>query len=127
MVLRLRIAPPDSWKLAKCRNIGVGREYDPFFDDQDEAIIFCNGTYDGVVCPVREECLIFACTNNLREGVWGGCSELTRRALRRRWPLIGKTPRPEWCWMTEQQALHGMRLVDLLVAEDEEDDDEADW
>jgi hypothetical protein len=122
MVLRLRIPPPGNWEEAKCRNVDVSVE-DPFFDDQEEAIIFCNGTVDGVVCPIREGCLEFALTNNHREGVWGGMSELSRKALRKRWPLIGNTPRPEWGWMTEYEALKGVRLPDLLI-EDEDDDDE---
>ena len=120
MVLRLRIPPPDGWRVAKCRAVGVTREYDPFFDDMDEALDFCNGEADGVVCPMREGCLLFALTNNLKEGVWGGCSELTRRALRKRWPLQGREPRAEWHFMTQEKALHGVRLADLL----EEDDDE---
>ena len=124
MVLRLRIAPPDSWRLAKCRDIGVTAEYDPWFDDMDEAIVFCNGEVDGVVCPVREECLIYSLTNNLREGIWGGCTELTRKAIRKRWPLTGKVPRPEWGFMTEAEALKGMRLVDLLAEEDDDDDED---
>ena len=70
---------------------------------------------------------MFSLVNNHREGVWGGCSELTRRALRKRWPLIGKTPRPEWKFMTEEEALHGFRLADLLTEDDDEDDDEGDW
>lgn len=124
MVLRLRIPPPGAWKDAKCRVVGVTRNYDPFYDDMDEAMVFCNGEADGVVCPIREECLLFALTNNLSTGVWGGSSELTRRALRRRWPLLGKVPRSEWHWMTEADALHGMRLADLLAEDDDEEDDD---
>ena len=123
MVLRLRTPPPNQWKDAKCRIIGVSADYDPWFDDMDEALIFCNGEADGVVCPIREECLVFACTNNLREGVWGGMSELSRKALRKRWPLIGKTPRPEWVWRTEENALKGVRLADLLAEDDDDDED----
>jgi Transcription factor WhiB len=127
MVLRLRVSSPDDWRDAKCRIVGVTAEYDPFFDDQDEALVFCNGEADGVVCPIREECLRFALTNNHKEGVWGGCSELTRRALRKRWPLQGKTPRPQWRWMSEQEALKGLRLSDLLAEDEDEDDDEEDF
>ena len=124
MVLRLRIPAPNQWKDAKCAIIGVTADYDPWFDDMDEAIIYCNGTADGVVCPIRHECLIFSLTNNHREGIWGGCSELTRRALRKRWPLTGKVPRPEWHFMTEEEALHGMRLADLLAEPDDDDEDD---
>jgi Transcription factor WhiB len=125
MVLRLRIPPPD-WREAKCRIVGVTGDYDPFFDDMPEALVFCNGEADGAVCPIREACLLFALTNNLREGVWGGCSELTRKALRKRWPLQGRVPRPEWRFMTELEALRGVRLADLLAEEDEDDDDDED-
>jgi hypothetical protein len=127
MVLRLRIPPPDDWRDAKCRNTIVTGEYDPWFDDMPEALDFCNGEADGVVCPAREGCLLFALTNNLKEGIWGGCSELTRRALRKRWPLQGRVPRAEWHWMTELEALHGMRLADLLVEEDDDDDEDDDF
>jgi hypothetical protein len=128
VVLRLRIPPPDNWRDAKCKIVGVTADYDPFFDDMPEALVFCNGEADGVVCSVRHECLVYSLTNNMKEGIWGGCSELTRKALRRRWPLLGKTPRIEWHWMTEAEALHGFRLADLLVEDDEDDDDdEADW
>lgn len=124
MVLRLRIEPPDMWQDAKCQIVGVTADYDPFFDDMDEAMVFCNGEADGVVCPIRERCLVFALTNNLKEGVWGGCSELTRRALRKRWPLQTREPRPEWRWMTQQEALRGVRLTDLLAEDEEEEEEE---
>ena len=35
-------------------------------------------------CPVREECLEYALTNNEDHGVWGGESERGRRKIRRR-------------------------------------------
>lgn len=124
MVLRLRIPPPDQWLGAKCQMVGVTPDYDPFFDDMPEAIEFCNGHEDDQVCPVRHECLLFALTNNAKEGVWGGCSELTRRALRKRWPLIGREPRPEWRWMTEAEAVRGLRTDELLQEEDDDDDDD---
>ena len=50
------------------------------------------------MCPVRDQCLIFALVNNEKSGVWGGASELGRRWLRKKWPLKGKEPRPEWQW-----------------------------
>lgn len=125
MVLRLRIAPPGKWQRAKCRNIQITRDADPFFDDgMDEALVYCNGEADGVLCPIRHDCLIFALTNNLQFGVWGGCSELTRRALRKRWPLQGKKPRPEWHWQTEAEAVEG--ITHLLAEPDEQDDEDDD-
>jgi Transcription factor WhiB len=118
MVLHLRTSsPPGPWKGAKCLNTQVSREYDPWFgleleadedglpsfrDEDvvmDEARDMCNGTDDGVICPIRHECLIFALTNNLREGVFGGSTPLDRKAIRKQWPLkSGKVPRPEWKW-----------------------------
>lgn len=126
MVLRLRSpAPGNNWREAKCLGICATGDYDPFFEDMDEAVQYCNGEVDGTACPIREECLLFALTNNLREGVWGGCSELCRRAMRRRWPLLGgKRANPRWRWMTEGDALKGVTIFDLLV--DDEDDEEDD-
>ena len=123
MVLRLRVPAPGNWQDAKCLGVCANTEYDPFFEDMTEALDFCNGEADGRVCPIREDCLIFALTNNLKEGVWGGASELTRGALRKRWPLRGREPRPEWHWMTEPDAIDGLSLQDLMTDEDEEDDD----
>jgi hypothetical protein len=78
-------------------------DYDPWFNDEPAALEFCNSP----ACDIRTECLIFALTNNCSTGVYGGMSELDRKALRKRWPLRrgykvqGKTtwdPRPEWEW-----------------------------
>jgi WhiB family redox-sensing transcriptional regulator len=132
MVLRLRVEAPGGWEKAKCRG-QVQRLpdqadiYDPFFPeadhDEQDAIDFCNGTIDSVQCPVRDDCLIFALTNNERFGVWGGMTELARKALRKKWPWRGgKVPRPEWHWMTTEEALS---LVDPKELLDDGDDDEA--
>lgn len=52
---------------------------------------------------------MFALTNNCREGVWGGTDEITRKAIRKRWPLKkGTRPRPEWRWMDQATALAGL-------------------
>jgi hypothetical protein len=126
MVLRLRTPAPGNWAYAKCLGVCATDSYDPFFEDMDEALDYCNGLSDGRPCPIREECLLFALTNNLKEGIWGGCSELTRRALRRRWPLQGREPRPEWHWMTEEHALEGVSLVDLLAENAETDEEDED-
>ena len=127
MVLKLRVSAPENWAQAKCLGVLATGDYDPFFDDQPEAVSFCNGEFDGNICPVRHECLIFALGNNQREGVWGGCTEITRRAMRRRWPMINRQPRSEWRWMTEEQALAGVPLLELFADDDEEEeeDDEA--
>jgi WhiB family redox-sensing transcriptional regulator len=37
------------------------------------------------VCPVAQECLIFAVTTNQEYGVWGGLDEEERREVRRSW------------------------------------------
>lgn len=128
MVLKLRIEPPGNWKDAKCLGVVSGthrddeeaqRLHDPFFEDHEVAKEFCNGDVDGVVCPIRQECLEFALVNNCREGVWGGMGETARKALRRRWPPENvRESRPEWQWMTEDEALTGVSLDEL------EDDDE---
>ena len=36
-------------------------------------------------CPVRADCLRFAVATNQQYGIWGGCDEDERRALRRQW------------------------------------------
>lgn len=123
MVLHLRVPAPGNWEHAKCRGVCADSAYDPFFEDTDEALDFCNGESDGRVCPIREECLLFALTNNEKCGIWGGTSEICRRAIRKRWPLHGREPRPEWTWMTEADAIKGLTWQDLLT-DDEDDDDE---
>ena len=122
MVLRLRVPSPQNWEHAKCLGIIATSEYDPFFEDMPEAIDYCNGDSDGSPCPIRDECLLFALTNNLKEGVWGGTSELCRRAMRRRWPLVGREPRDEWEWMTEAEAIDGLAESELIEEEDDDDD-----
>ena len=132
MVLRLRVPAPGGWQQAKCRGQvraapGDDDVYDPFFledpADQQDALDFCNGTIDDIQCPVRDECLIFALTNNERFGTWGGMSELARKALRKKWPWQGgKVPRPEWRWMDQAEALALVTPEQLA----EEDSDESD-
>lgn len=130
MVLRLRVPAPGQWERAKCSgqvrpDPSGGDPYDPFFPempgDEADAVDFCNGTIDGIRCPVRDECLIFALTNNERFGVWGGMTELARKALRKRWPWRGgKLPRPEWQWFTTEDALALVSPEEL--AEEDSDD-----
>ena len=131
MVLRLRVPAPGNWEEAKCRGQvqrlpGDDDIYDPFFleddADQQDARDFCNGTIDGVQCPIRDACLIFALTNNERFGTYGGMSEIARKALRKRWPWRGgKEPRPEWRWMPQEEALS---LVSPEELADDDDDGE---
>lgn len=35
-------------------------------------------------CPVREECLGYALVNRIDYGIWGGCTPLERKLLRRK-------------------------------------------
>jgi hypothetical protein len=137
MVLRLRVPAPSNWQGAKCvdqvrREPGEDGVYDPFFHEDDEghhdsraeqdAVDFCNGTIDGIRCPLRDGCLEFALTNNERFGVWGGMTELARKALRKRWPWKGgKLPRPEWRWMTTDQAISLVTPEELSSGDDEDD------
>ena len=123
MVVKLRYLPPGNWQNAKCKNLPLSSKYDPFFGmeedtEEDEAkahaVDFCNGAADGIVCPIRHECLLFALTNNEKEGVWGGTTEVTRKAIRKKFPARrdGK-PNLSWKWYTEENALEGLRKSDI--------------
>lgn len=60
------------------------------------------------MCPVRHECLLFSLANNEEYGVWGGTSEVTRKAIRKKMPVMkGNKPNPDWRWMSEGEALDG--------------------
>jgi hypothetical protein len=133
MVLRLRTEAPD-WRPAKCLGEGTGPDMDPWFDNTEYGfenqtelgLEVCNGTVDGVVCPIRHECLLFALVNNERFGVWGGTSEIDRRAIRKLHPWPGGSePHPEWEWHPpgEVAQLLKQRGVET-IEEDEEDDDD---
>lgn len=135
MVIRLRYNPPDGWDDAKCKNIPLSRTYDPFFgveydadgneieeeEAKSHAIEFCNGEADDNICPIRHECLLFALTNNAKEGVWGGTDEITRKAIRRKFPpLRNGKPRDEWEWKTKEEWLENLQKERLMMEEDEE-------
>jgi hypothetical protein len=123
MVLNLRTTIVQHLRNAKCwgsvnapwtDDEELQKLRDPFFEDHPVSLEFCNGTVDGVVCPIRQQCLEYALVNNCREGIWGGMSEAARKALRRRWPPANtKEARPEWLWMSEEDALTGVSLEDL--------------
>lgn len=51
----------------------------PAVDQIDKAKAIC------VMCPVVEECLMYALESNQEAGVWGGYAEDERRRLRKRW------------------------------------------
>jgi hypothetical protein len=129
MVLHLRQEAPD-WTSAKCLGQATGPDNDPWFDneadgfsnDTEEAREFCNGTVDGRVCPIRERCLLFALVNNERFGVWGGTSEVDRRAIRKMWPWPGGSdPHPEWTWHPPGEVLTLLPDKDKVIGDDDED------
>jgi WhiB family redox-sensing transcriptional regulator len=75
----------EAWRpLAACRHV----DSDLFFPagssgdaakDVERAKAVCAG------CPVQRPCLAFAIATNQEFGVWGGCDERERPALRRKW------------------------------------------
>jgi WhiB family redox-sensing transcriptional regulator len=123
LVVKLRYPPPGNWEKAKCKDVPLSSDYDPFFGieaDADEdlaksqAVAFCNGDYDGNVCPIRHQCLLFALTNNEKIGVWGGTTEITRKGIRKKFPARrdGK-PNPEWKWHQENEILQGLNRKEI--------------
>jgi hypothetical protein len=65
------------WReLAACR----GADLNLFFPDRGESA----GPARQVcaACPVRQPCLDYAVSNAITDGIWGGLTELERRALR---------------------------------------------
>jgi hypothetical protein len=93
MVLRSRRRSPD-WSAdgrkeleAKCRRWLVCRGSDPWFDEEEEAAEICQGSSDGVECPMRGECLGMALVNNEQYGVFGGSHLVQRRWIRRNFPM----------------------------------------
>lgn len=135
MVMRLRIPAPWHKRPPKCKDVTVTRDNDMFFgvvdgvetNDLQPAVSFCNGSEDGVACPLRDECLIFALTNNEKTGVWGGTTPTTRKAIRKQWPLrSGKIPRPEWRWFSEEDALAMLTETQraYIAAEEDYEEDE---
>jgi hypothetical protein len=133
MVLRLRRAAPD-WQQGKCLGQATGPDMDPWFDntdldydDQTElGLEVCNGEIDGIVCPIREACLEFALVNNERFGVWGGTSEVDRRAIRKMWPWDGTAePRPEWKWFPPGEVaklLPARTRAEVELGDDDDDE-----
>ena len=73
--------PGANWK-ARARCVAEPTPRDFFFPTRGDAVRpvkeFCAG------CPVIGECLDYALTNNLTNGIWGGCSERERRPMRSR-------------------------------------------
>lgn len=106
MVMVLRSESPDFVAGgAKCLDFPPTRERDEWFGDatdhskrlygpalEEDARRICNGDDDGIVCPMREDCLFFALLNNEHYGVWGGLSVEQRHHIRR------NNPRDNWQW-----------------------------
>lgn len=59
-----------------CAQVGGDTWFPERGGSTKEAKSVCHG------CPVKDECLEWALTNDERFGVWGGVSERERRALR---------------------------------------------
>lgn len=49
---------------------------------ESERARYCLGLDDGIICPVKKDCLEHALANR-EEGVWGGMTEDERNQLRR--------------------------------------------
>lgn len=90
-----RHVPGQAWRArAACK----GMDPDVWFDDNPtHAKTICAG------CPVRDDCLDFAQTNFVRDGVYGGYTEAERRKLRRR----KRGPRPIFMREGDGDARHG--------------------
>jgi hypothetical protein len=128
MVLRLRVPAPGNWGGAKClgkvNKDKQGKVADPWFEEEDqpEAVAFCNGTTDGVVCPIRHDCLIFALANNEKSGVWGGMGERDRKALRKLFPWKARQAHNEnWQWHPPGEAVSMLKPSQMKDLDDDED------
>jgi len=136
MVMHLRTSAPN-WesisgaKDAKCLKFPGNREHDPWFEDMDESAQICNGDNDGVICPIRHECLLFALVNNEHQGVWGGTQPLQRHWLRKKYKHKNHRPRPEWKFenappneelVAKEQARQAERKARRLGGDEEEPD-----
>lgn len=93
------------WNEAKCLDVDILND-DIFFSDDEidqfEATEFCNGTVDGNMCVLRNQCLQFALANSIEYGVYGGMTQLARKALKKKFPA-----KNEWKYMTQEEALTG--------------------
>ena len=52
-----------------------------FFPDKDEDLRLVRAVCAN--CPVRIDCLQFALSENVRDGIWGGMTGIERHALRK--------------------------------------------
>lgn len=76
----MNVLKPEPW-MDEGACVEPGVDPDAFFPERGassrEAKDICHE------CPVREQCLEYALTNNETFGIWGGLSERQRRPLRR--------------------------------------------
>jgi WhiB family redox-sensing transcriptional regulator len=78
------------WRgLAACRGIDL----DVFFPERGESAEPARQVC--ARCPVREQCLDYAISNGITDGIWGGLSERERRALRSNWLRTARCDRDQ--------------------------------
>ena len=76
------------WReLAACRGAGLNLFFPERGESAGPARRVC------AACPVREPCLDYAISNRITHGIWGGLSELERRALRSGWVRAARRER----------------------------------
>jgi len=78
MAMRERFDEEDWRESGACRTADTALFFPVSDDDAGPAKAIC------AVCPVREQCLVFALANREEQGVWGGLTETERRRVRRR-------------------------------------------
>jgi len=72
------LARPRWMTAAACRGAGVAEFVMDAKRTPSEAVQAMCGR-----CPVREECIAYALERDVLVGIWGGTTELERRAMRR--------------------------------------------
>ena len=78
------------WHSAGCEGVDTEIFYPPRDKTKykliaAEAKSYCFGTNGNKPCPVKQECLWDAISNNEEHGIWGGMSHRERNALVRKW------------------------------------------
>lgn len=71
------VTDPTWYERAACRETGV----EHYFDEPDPVV----ARETCLRCPVREACLMFALTNEISDGIWGGLTPTERRRLAARY------------------------------------------
>ena len=73
----------DEWmRYAECAGLDRRTRDAIFFPTRGESTVAAKAICSA--CPVRRQCLDYALANDEHHGIWGGCSERERRAIRRR-------------------------------------------